>query len=203
MSSLNLKSLFQSSNGCRDKFLSRLFGIFNEDIVRTWCNDPRSPYENVGRPTIKPATVRKGHTLDFALRERQTESIFVSEMKCELEYDQYKYLVLTSPDQLEHHKGAAFQVFLDIARNHHIYPITIDAKTAEVNGAILVWGHCTEEGRARVCKHYGFHTVLSLQDIINDLQAWKNEEYVKFLDQRQEWCKELFENLRAGNDKDR
>src|SRR6266496_4310513 len=110
ISTSTLEHLFRSSSSSRDKFLSRLFGIFSEDIVRIWCNDPRSPYENIGRPTIKPAVGGKGYTLDFALRREQTGAIFISEMKCELEYEGYKYLVLASPSQLKHHKGAAFQI---------------------------------------------------------------------------------------------
>jgi hypothetical protein len=53
--------LFRSSSSARDKFLSRLFGIFSEEIVRIWCRAPDAPYEDLGRPTIryggrKPAT---------------------------------------------------------------------------------------------------------------------------------------------------
>jgi hypothetical protein len=196
MSTLTLERLFRSSNGSRDKFLARLFGIFSEDIVRMWCKDFRSPYENIGRPTIRPTVGGKGYTLDFALRHKQTGAIFLSEMKCELEYEGYKYLVLTSPSQLDHHKGAAFQIFLDSIQNQDNYTVTINGKTHKVSGAILIWGHCTDEGRASVSSSYGFDTVLSLQDIANELRAWKSGEYIRFLNNRQEWCNQLFTGLR-------
>jgi len=192
-----LEPLFRSSNSSRDKFLSRLFGIFNEDIVRIWCRASQSLYENVGRPTIKPVAGGKGYTLDFALRRKQTEDIFISEMKCELEYEEYKYLILTSPIQLDHHKGAAFQLFLDSVRHQDNYTITIHGKVHKTSGAILIWGHCTAEGRSSVRAFYGFDTVLSLQDIIDDLRAWKNDEYITFLNDRKAWCDHLFTDLRA------
>lgn len=44
--------LFHSKDPARDNFLSRLFGMFNEDIVRYWARDEQAPYENEGRPTL-------------------------------------------------------------------------------------------------------------------------------------------------------
>lgn len=199
MQTHTLELLFRTANGGRDNFLSRLFGIFNEDIVRIWCNDARSPYDNVGRPTIRSVMGGKGYTLDFALKERATERIFVSEMKCELAYDGYKYLVLSASHQVEHHKGAAFKVFLDTLKYPDNYKITINGKPQKTSGAILVWGHCTDEGRNSASTVYGFHTVLSLQDMINDLREWQNDTYMGFLGERQAWCNQLFNGLRDKN----
>ena len=36
----------------RDKFLSRVFGIFSDRIVEIWCQNPKAPFSNIGRPTI-------------------------------------------------------------------------------------------------------------------------------------------------------
>ena len=78
-----------------DKFLSRLFGLFSEDVVRHWCRCPEARYGDLGRPYLRFPTERYGHTLDFTLRDRQTGETFVAELKCELEYDNYRYLRLT------------------------------------------------------------------------------------------------------------
>ena len=37
----------------RAKFLSRVFGVFSEELVRIWANDSRAPYANLGRPTLR------------------------------------------------------------------------------------------------------------------------------------------------------
>ena len=39
--------------GSRGKYLSRVFGIFSEEIVRIWAADPRAPFEDLGRPTLR------------------------------------------------------------------------------------------------------------------------------------------------------
>src|SRR5690349_3332416 len=62
----------------RAKFLSRLFGIFSEEIVSLWAQDDRAPYRSLGRPTIKVVGTNRGHTLDFTLRERTTGKVFVA-----------------------------------------------------------------------------------------------------------------------------
>ena len=47
----------------RDKYLSRLFGIFSEEVVRAWCTLPTARYEDIGRPYLKRKHETRGHTL--------------------------------------------------------------------------------------------------------------------------------------------
>ncbi len=77
----------------RAKFLSRLFGILSEQIVSLWTSDERVPYLDLDRPTIKTSDNNRGHALDFALQERSSGNIYVSEMKCEIEYQNFRYFV--------------------------------------------------------------------------------------------------------------
>lgn len=104
--SKQFQSIFQQHEAdvARGKFLSRVFGIFSEDIVRLWAKDDRSPYEDLGRPTVKQNCATKGYTLDFTLRHAETKKTYISELKCEIEYQNYRYLVLTDTSQLDHHK---------------------------------------------------------------------------------------------------
>ena len=105
----SFEDFFHSDRPARDKFLSRLFGLFSEDVVRHWCRCPEAPYEDLGRPYLRLPTERYGHTLDFTLRDRETGATFVAELKCELEYDSYRYLRLMDASHLGHHQGAALQ----------------------------------------------------------------------------------------------
>lgn len=192
---ITFQSLFRSANSPRDKFLSRLFGIFNEEIVRCWCRDNQSPYRNLGRPTIKPAGKPRGYTLDFALESKSDNRVYIGEMKCELEYENYRYLTLESAAQLDHHGKEAFRLFLDVAKNPSQHIITIGGKPTSISGSILVWGRYTEIGHANVMAHYGLHEILSLENIIADLVLWQNKDFVELLDKYQTWTNGLFSGL--------
>ena len=193
---VKFQNLFRSINHPRDKFLSRLFGIFNEEIVRCWCQDHQAPYRDLGRPTIKPANIPRGFALDFAFQSKSNNAVYVGEMKCELEYENYRYLTLESPAQLDHHRKDAFRLFLDIAQNAKQYIVTVGGKPQLVSGSILVWGSYTESGRASVTAKYGLHDILSLEFIIADLLAWENKDFIELLDKYQTWSNELFTRLR-------
>jgi hypothetical protein len=120
-------------------------------------------------------------------------------MKCELAFDKYKYLTLESPSQLDHHikEKKAFRVFLDVIHNTDGYIITVGKLSQPINGSILVWGRCTEQGRARVIAQYGFADILSLEAIIHDLLAWQNQDYIDLVGRYETWSAELFAGLRA------
>jgi len=97
---LQFEEIFRTKNPARDKFLSRLFGLFSEEVVRYWCRCPAAPYEDLGRPTLRVPGEARGHTLDFTLRHKETVKVYVAEMKCELEFENYRYLRLTGAWQL-------------------------------------------------------------------------------------------------------
>src|SRR5438552_1274581 len=90
------EDIFRSPEIARDNFLSRLFGLFSEDVVRYWCRHQQAPYEDLGRPTVKLPHERSwGHTLDFTIRDRSTGSTHVVELKREIAFENYKYIRLT------------------------------------------------------------------------------------------------------------
>ncbi len=191
------QNLFHSAIPARDKFFSRLFGIFNEEIVRCWGRAPQAPYEEIGRPTIKPVGAKRGSTLDFTFRSKGDGRVYVAEMKCELEYENYRYLTLESPAQLDHHRKDkdAFRVFLDVARSMNRYTVTVRGRPQTINGSILVWGRCSEQGRACVIAQHGLADILSLEAIISDLLIWHNQEYADLIKKYETWCRELIEGL--------
>lgn len=109
-----LAEFFQSDYSPRDKFLARLLGLFSEHLVRDWCTDPRAPYDDLGRPTLRLPGETRGATLDFTLRDRATAKTYVAEMKAELEFEGFKYMTLERLDQLAHHRPPAFS---EVSRN--------------------------------------------------------------------------------------
>jgi hypothetical protein len=191
-----LQCLFQTDNAARDKFLSRLFGIFNEKIVRCWCKDGNAPYVDLGRPTFKKEQPRgRGKTLDFTFRSKADNRIYIAEMKCWLEYENYKYLTLNEPEQLRGCDNEAFRLFLKAAKEPSQATVTVNSKPQRIDGCILVWGRCSEQGRTRTIAEFGFHDVLSLEDIISSLANWNNQEFLKLLEDRRAWTEYLFSGL--------
>jgi hypothetical protein len=198
---MRLNEIFNQQNKERDKYLSRVLGIFSEGIAALWFASDYSPYSNLGnRPTIyRRSDEQKGYTLDFTLKEKgKNNEIYISEMKCELEYDNYKYLVLNDFKQLSHHKGEAFSRFLAFAKNPEEYKVKVDGKIREPKGSILIWGAVSKEGKSSVIQHTQLSDILSLEDMLNDLAKNRNSNGLsQFLDQYKEWTMYLFEKLGA------
>lgn len=134
-------------------------------------------------------------TLDFTLRHRETGRVFVAEMKCELEFENYRYLQLTGAWQLKHHQKPAFQKFLRLARDPGAFAVQVGGREVRVSGAILIWGKVTLEGRSAVIAAYGFADVLSVETMVNDLHGWKPAGWVEMLEQLRHWSNELFDSL--------
>ncbi len=179
----------------RGKYLSRVFGIFSEELVRLWASDPRAPYEDLGRPTLRKLGEKKGSTLDFTLRSRATGKVYVAELKCEVEYRGYQYLELADPKQLEHHSKAAFVALLAAAANPSDQRAYVDKRETTIDGAILIWGAATPAGRVSVMEAKRFSEVLTLAEIIADLRAWGSKPYREFLEWRRAWSIELYDGL--------
>ncbi|MGV7121069.1 MULTISPECIES: hypothetical protein [unclassified Sphingopyxis] len=191
---LPFQAVFRQNDAeaARGKYLARLFGIFSETLVDLWCRDARSPYENLGRPTVHHDGKR--HTLDFLFRDRRTGRIHVVEQKCEIEYQGYRYLTLTEPRQLDHHRKPAFAAFLAAARGERLQ-VTLKGTAQPVDGAILIWGAVDARGRASTLAETGLDDIVALADVIADLQAWRPEAYVALIKQRRKWAGELFDFL--------
>lgn len=195
---IDFEKIFRSGNPTRDKFLSRLFGIFGEELVRCWCRYPQAPYEDLGRPTVYASGEVRGHTLDFTLRHRETGKIFVAEMKCELEFQNYRYLRLNDAWQIEHHRNPAFLKFLDLAKHPEVYRVKVRGLEIRADGAVLIWGSVTPKGRRAAIERYGFADVLSVERMANDLHEWNPAEWYEMINELRRWSNQLFDSFSRG-----
>ena len=200
-------NLFQVPGaGDRAKFLSRVFGIFSENIVRRWSASAGAPYKNLGRPTVRFDGEATRSTLDFTLRHKESTKTYVAEMKCEIEYEKFKYFVLTSPEQLDHHTTKpAFRSFLRAAREPSAARVTVKCRRSvrlpvpvAVDGAILIWGAATPMGCADVRENFKLADVLTVESMVDDLTRWDDKKYVAMLEDRRKWLNEMFYGLAAG-----
>ena len=190
------RGLFQREGApaARGKFLSRVFGIFSESIVQIWAEDERAPYKNLGRPTLVGQSPVRSPTLDFLFECRSTGRRFVVEQKCEIEFNSFRYFTLTGPDQLRHHNKPAFAAFLAAANGSA--PGSRDWKVGNqrmtVDGAILIWGAVTSDGRNAVIEQTGLHDAIGLDRIIAECAEWRPNAYCRLVSERRQWCEELF-----------
>ena len=197
-------NLFQVPGaGDRAKFLSRVFGIFSENIVRLWSASAGAPYEDLGRPTVRFDGEATRSTLDFTLRNKASMKTYVAEMKCEIEYEKFKYFVLTSPEQLKHHmKKSAFRSFLRAACEPSAARVTVLRRSVRrsvpVDGAILIWGAATPSGCADVREKFTLADVLTVESMVDDLTRRDDKKYVEMLEDRRKWLNEMFYGLAAG-----
>jgi hypothetical protein len=186
--------IFRSDSVHRDNFLARLFGIFSEHVVHSWCDCPQAPYLSIGRPTLRKLGENRGHTLDFTLEHRQSGRRYAAEMKCWITWENYRYLRLTEVGQLQSLTAPAFTTFLAFARDPAVYQVFVAGKPIEVDGAILVWGAATPQARSAAAA-LGIVDVLTAEDMVSDLHAWQSPAWRDFIAQRRSWATELFDYL--------
>jgi hypothetical protein len=197
----HFEGIFKTSNHARDKYLSRLFGLFSEEVVLNWCICLAAPYENLGRPTLW-VNGKRGSTLDFTLRRRATGEVFVAEMKCWTELDNYRYLRLIDSEQLQRavdqkFAGNAFQEFLLFSKDQSAFEVQVNGRAlpTQADGAILIWGATSDSGRSAAIAEYNFGDVLSTETMLDDLQSWKPTQWAERVDELRQWSDELFRYL--------
>jgi hypothetical protein len=193
------QDLFQQRDAApaRGKFLSRVFGIFSEAIVQIWSEDERSPYRNLGRPTLAAASTARSPTLDFLFECRRTGRRFVVEQKCEIEFNAFRYFTLIAPDQLKHHHKPAFAAFLAAAGGSAkgAREWKVGSQRLTVDGAVLIWGSVTPAGRDSVIAETGLDDVIGLDRIIAECARWRPDAYCRLVSDRRRWSAELFDFL--------
>ena len=120
-------------------------------------------------------------------------------MKCEIEYQNFRYFILDHENQLAHHKKPAFAAFLAAARLPDSAEVRVRGQKIQTHGAILIWGAIETDAVAPIRTSTGLHDILSLEKICRDLVDWQNPDYLALIAQRREWCDRLFAGLEAGD----
>ncbi len=191
---MRFEDVFQTGDQRRDNYRSRLFGMFSEDIARIWAQNPRAPYLYLGRPTIFEGAAYA--TVDFLFQAPDGRR-FVAEQKSELAWMGYAYLRLVDAGQVDHHRGKpAFDWFLEAARDPGKRLVRVAGKPVAVDGAILVWGAVDPAGRDAAMQACGFHDVLSVEEMLDDLRVWRDPAWAARLDELDAWSSGLLEALR-------
>lgn len=182
----------------RDKFLSKLFGIFSEEIVSIWCKCEETPYSNIGRPTLMVSEKKeKGKQIDFTLKNKKGD-LYVAECKCLLEYSNFKYLTLEDSKQFQPHlKKPAFNYFLNISRHPKDYDVKLknNTESIKVKGGILIWGSIDERKKTIIQQEYNFEDILSVENMITHLINSENQDYKDLIKNIKGWTNDFCDSI--------
>ena len=64
-----------------------------------------------------------------------------------------------------------------------------------MDGAILIWGAISDEGRGSVIREYGLPDILSVEAMLDDLRAVGSEEWGKRVGELRGWSEQLLDYL--------
>ena len=187
----------KTNNLERDGFVARFFEVFNEKIAEIFFNSPFSEYESLGRPTIW--LNKKYYTLDFSLKNKITNEIFVCEMKCEMQYNNYKQLKLENIEQILTHRKEAFKYFLEIGKKNNTLIVKINKKEINVDGIIILWGKITDDLNEleKMKNEFRFKEILSLEEMINTMIQNNYDTYLNFINERKIWVNSFLNDIIA------
>jgi hypothetical protein len=82
-----------------------------------------------------------------------------------------------------------------MAKQREGFVVKVDQQAVQYDGLILIWSRAEPEVIASVKQIYGLYEVLTLENIINDLNKWSSPKYKDFLDERATWCSHLFKTF--------
>jgi hypothetical protein len=186
--------LFQPDDPERSRFLDGLFSLFAREVVHCWATDANAPYADMGKPILRQHNAARGSPLDFAFQERRRKHIYGVVLYCDPLGDG----PLKDANQITALSATrTFAAFLHAAAQPSAYSLSVGGADYPLVGSILIWSSMeSKKTRAVIRKTYAFHDILSVEDIIRDLIAWKNRDYQMLLDRRAAWCYDFFRGLR-------
>lgn len=186
---MNFDSLFRSPDPERNAFMVSVFNLFSSAIVQCWVQDARSPFDDLGKGSLRKSGASRGISLDVTVGRRNR--VYGGLLRCDLSVDP----PLTDAAQVVQ-DTKSFKLFLDAAANPSKYTVVIDGKKHDLAGLLLVWS-CVDEKAVRAARReHGLADVLSLEQIIADLIGWGNRDFQLLLDRRVAWSHDLFKGLR-------
>ena len=188
-----MEKLFHSANPERDAFMANVFNLFSHDIVRCWVRDDQSPYDDLGKATLRKSGASRGQGLDFGFgRRKQAYAVL---LKCDPAADK----TLSEPAQIKQaNTTKTFAMYLDAASHPDKYQIVTSSETYPASGSVLIWSGVDPKAGRTIKKAFNFHDLLSLEQIIADLIVWHNRDFHMLLDHRVAWSHDLFKGLRRG-----
>lgn len=197
--------LYSKENKLKVNFLSRIYGVFSEEIVKIWCdNENNKEFEYIGKPHINIGN-RKPLELDHLLKSKNT--YFIVEQKNFHGYKNgklasmedtdsfFKNFETWSKEKSKNQKSKAWDIFINF--REHPKEVKYNGESFPDIKTLLIWSKGTPEGKRKFIENSGIGVseVLFLLDIKNDLIQWDDQKYKELIKGKKEWIDELFNDL--------
>ena len=200
----NHQTIFNvKENSTKTNFLSRILGVFSENIVDFWLENEKCPYRSLGRPSLYSVDNKKLATLDFTFQNKSDNKNYIVEQKCFFGFKNGKLCSMSTYEifikEFEKWSTAkanstpAWKYFSNFSKER--YDVKVKTKKIETEGTILLWASCEKEGAEKFQEELGISKIIGVDSIISDLKQWEDNNYSKFIDTRKNWIIELLDNL--------
>lgn len=183
-------------------FLSRIIGIFSEDVVRFWLENKKCKYNFLGRPQVWTENDSKKYSLDYLLQDKKTKKCYIAEQKCFFGFKDGKLKKISEAETFsivfdkwsneKRNHTVAWARFIEFNNDSHV---SIKNKKCDVSGKILVWASCDKKAKKDFQKKHNIFDVVSFEQVIRDLNKWEDRKYLGFLKDRKKWINQLFNSL--------
>ncbi len=202
---------WEENSSKQNNYLSRLIGLFGEEISEKWLANDNSAYSNFGRPTIYwiEEGKKKRATLDFLI-EREGK-IYIVEQKNFFAYNKGRLRTIDSSDDFrkafaswnttKNKATPAWKIFNSFEQ--HEYEIKIGKKEyRKLDGKVVFWSDLIEADKdyfltlSEELNRTRYNDAIGLVQMINDLKRWKDTDYEALIENYIQWNKDLFDNLR-------
>jgi len=198
---------WNNSQPAMNNFLARIIGIIGEDITKFWLSNVNCEYINCGRPTIYWGENQRA-TLDFLIRKKESDhsDFYLVEQKNFFAYQNGNLRTIDDVPEFYNtydkwsksktKSSPAWKIFNEL--NSHAYRIKVKGldEVFKINGTILIWGAVNELASLKFKEKYGFHDVIGLVSMVEDLISWKDQDFEKFVLDRERWTRELFNSFK-------
>lgn len=199
---MNFKNLFTNSSETRNNFLARVFGVFSEEIVKFWLANENCPYLSCGRPTIFDSNNKKVALLDFTIRSKNDNKLFIVEQKNLIAFKKGTLRFMSNDEAFNKNflKWSRDKAKQTVAWNLFLNPLTeyqVKVKGEEIVnfGKILIWPSFDENKKNSMISQLAIDEILSLEIIHAQLITWKDPKYQDWINARIRWTEELFDQL--------
>lgn len=205
-----MKSLeYSKENKEEVNFLSRIFGVFSEEIVKIWCaNDLiNEGYKYIGKPHIKIKDKKRPLELDHLLYSEIKNEYYLVEQKSFHGYKNGKLASMEDTDiflksfktwsrgKSKNQKSKAWDIFINFVE--HPMEVNCNGNSYHDIKTLLIWSKGTPEGKRKFIDNSGIGVseVLFLIDLKNALIQCEDQQYKALIDKKKKWIDELFIDL--------
>jgi hypothetical protein len=86
----------------------------------------------------------------------------------------------------------AWECFINFPKNYHV---KVQKEKKHIDGRILIWAKYEEDGKKELIKNLKINDIISIEEIIKDLNKWQDKDYFDFIRNKKNLINELFKTF--------